>query len=74
MQPIAWTSGQLKFGTEFWEINDNICLILISILRTSNMFSKWEGGGGEVGRRRLEFADFAILVHFKLISFRLAEF
>ena len=56
-------------------MRDGICSILISILRTSNMFSKWEGGGGgEVGRRRLEFADFAILVHFKLISFRLAEF
>ena len=34
------------------------------------MFSKWEGGvggGGEVGRRRLEFADFAILVNFKFL-------
>ena len=28
------------------------------------MFSKWEGG---VGRRRLEFVDFAILVNFKFL-------
>ena len=28
------------------------------------MFSKWEG---EVGRKRLEFVDFAILVNFKFL-------
>ena len=39
------------------------------------MFSKWEGG---VGRRRLEFVDFAILVDFKFLfdwlSFELSYF
>ena len=36
-------------------MRDVICSILISILRTNNMFLKWEG---EVGRRRLEFVDY----------------
>ena len=39
------------------------------------MFSKWEGG---VGRRRLEFVDFAILVDFIFLfdwlSFELSYF
>ena len=52
-----------------------ICSILIWILRTNNMFLKWEGG---VGRRRLEFVDFAILVNFKFLfdwlSFELSIF
>ena len=74
-QPIAWASGQLKFRTEVWQIRDVICSTLISILRTNNMFSKWEGG---VGRRRLEFVDFAILVNLKFLfdwlSFELSIF
>ena len=47
MQPIAWASGQSKFRTEFWKMRDVICSILISILRTNNMFLKWEGGSGK---------------------------
>ena len=69
MQPIAWASGQLKFGTEFWYIREEICETLISILQTNDMFSKWEG----VGRRKSKFVDFAILVNFKFSS-RLADF